>query len=86
MAGPPAAPVGLPEGDVRILRWQDRSGRTCVAWWQADSEVATVGTVQLELPPAAIVVDPLHARLLNLGPGARLPLCRWPLLARSGER
>lgn len=83
---PPAEPVDLPTGDTRVLRWHDRAGRTCVAWWQADGAVQTIGDIDLELPPGAMVADPLHACWLTPRPATRLPLCRWPLVARGGGR
>lgn len=71
------------DGNVRSLRWRDSSGRPYVAWWQPDAEQDAVTTAELELPEKAIVIDPLHARMLHLPEAPTVPVTCWPLVARG---
>jgi predicted phosphodiesterase len=68
-------------GDARVLRWRDADGASYVAWWRPDAKSDQIGTTDLALPAGAIVIDPMHARLLK--PTGKLLLCAWPLLARG---
>ncbi len=66
---------------AQVRRWQDSVGNRYVAWWRPDANVEEVGTIALDLPAQATIIDPLHARILS--PQGKLPLCAWPLLARG---
>lgn len=68
-------------GSAHVLRWRDAAGHAYAAWWRPDAAMDELGDISVELPADAIVIDPLHARVL--APQGRLPLCAWPLLARG---
>lgn len=74
-------------GGVQV-QWQDSSGARYVAWWRPDQDVRTVTrSAAPKIPAGAIVADPLHGRLLEIGQGdGGLPVCAWPLVARVEQK
>jgi hypothetical protein len=82
---PPVQGVDLHKGDdIMQLRWRDRKGRQYLAWWRptANSSV-TFMSRPADLAAGSLVVDPLHARVLKIKDGKNVPLCNWPIIARS---
>ncbi len=82
------APAEEPSGEVtstgtRIVRWRDGHARPYVAWWRPTAGQDEIGSAQIQLPAAAVALDPLHARELVLPESGPVPVCRWPLVARG---
>jgi hypothetical protein len=81
---PPSEPIQFKVGDVITLRWKDRRKREYTAWWRpTEGFKVEMGWKGLQLPAGALVADPLHGRVLKLDTATGLPLCSWPLIARS---
>lgn len=84
MVDAPREPLRVNEGKVKQLRWHDQRSQQYVVWWHASDDI----TIQwdgseLSLPKNALVLDPLHGRLLNLSTCDKVPVCSWPLIARG---
>jgi len=66
------------------LAWQDRDGKTYTVWWDATAHmVMSHVSRELKFPPGSVVFDPLHGRIVETASLDGVPVCSWPLVAKT---